>query len=213
MSVLLFAAAPTQRSRASALLDAAHDRMAGGCIEVERLHVRDLPAHEILSGDTANRAVADAIDQVRRADALVIATPVYQGSFSGLLKVFLDLLPAGGLAGKVVLPLSVGPLPGPLPAIESSLGPVLEALAARQVLPGVHASESQIHLTACGPHHIAPEVTARLDVAVARLLHAAGQADVAHGWGAPAGSGWPRQAVPPLGPLLGSRYASAFAAC
>src|SRR5256885_12419558 len=40
--------------------------------------------------------------------SVVVATPIYKASYSGVLKSFLDLLPQFGLAGKVVLPLATG---------------------------------------------------------------------------------------------------------
>lgn len=45
------------------------------------------------------RPVADAVAAVRAADALVLVTPTVNASFSGLLKSFLDVLPADALRG------------------------------------------------------------------------------------------------------------------
>src|SRR2546427_9572413 len=42
---------------------------------------------------------------VRVADVVVAASPVYRATFSGLLKVFFDLLPRNGLEGKVGVPI------------------------------------------------------------------------------------------------------------
>lgn len=51
--------------------------------------------------------VRRAIDTVMNADLLVTATPVYKGSYTGLLKLFLDLLPAGALSGIDTVPVTL----------------------------------------------------------------------------------------------------------
>jgi FMN reductase len=48
-------------------------------------------------------ALADAVRRVADADALIAVTPVYAGSYSGLFKMFLDVLEDGTLEGKPVL--------------------------------------------------------------------------------------------------------------
>jgi FMN reductase len=45
---------------------------------------------------------AGIIESVRAADGVIIASPVYRGSFTGALKNLLDLLPFEALAGKPV---------------------------------------------------------------------------------------------------------------
>jgi FMN reductase len=76
MSILLVAGSPSERSRSAALLDAVSERLRGRGPVVERLHIRDLSPQALLLGDSAHRSVSAALDQVVRARALVIATPV-----------------------------------------------------------------------------------------------------------------------------------------
>ena len=49
-------------------------------------------------------AVENAVAAVREATAVVVASPTYKASYTGLLKLFLDQIPTGGLAGVVGLP-------------------------------------------------------------------------------------------------------------
>jgi FMN reductase len=49
-------------------------------------------------------ATAAAVSAIREADVLVVATPTYKGSYTGVLKVLLDQLPADALAGKRSVP-------------------------------------------------------------------------------------------------------------
>lgn len=173
MSILLVAGSPSERSRSAALLDAVAQRLRGQGPAIERLQIRDLSPQALLLADTAHRSVAVALDQVQRARALVIATPVYKAAYSGVLKVFLDLLPQTALKHKVVLPLATGGSPHHMLALDYALRPVLQSLSARHILPGVYATDAQVSLLPEGAHHLGEDLGARLDEAVGALLHEA----------------------------------------
>jgi FMN reductase len=170
MSVLLIAGSPSERSRSAALLDSVSQRLLLRGATIERLHIRDLSPQSLLLGDTAHRTIAAAIDQVARARAIVVATPVYKAAYSGVLKVFLDLLPQTALKNKTVLPMATGGSPNHMLALDYALRPVLQSLLARHILPGVYATDSQVTLMPEGAHHIGAEISARLDEAVATLF-------------------------------------------
>jgi len=173
MSILLIAGSPSERSRSAALLDSVSRRLLDKGATIERLHIRDLSPQALLLADTAHRTIAAAIDQVARARAIVVATPVYKAAYSGVLKVFLDLLPQTALKNKAVLPLATGGSPNHMLALDYALRPVLQSLAARHILPGVYATDSQVTLTPEGAHHIGADIAQRLDEAV-EALHADG---------------------------------------
>jgi len=170
MSVLLIAGSPSDRSRSAALLDSVSQRLLLRGVTVERLHIRDLSPQSLLLADTTHRTIAAAIDQVARARAIVVATPVFKAAYSGVLKVFLDLLPQTALKNKTVLPLATGGSPHHMLALDYALRPVLQSLSARHILPGVYATDSQVTLMPEGAHHIGIEISGRLDEAVATLV-------------------------------------------
>lgn len=165
MSVLLIAASPTQPSRSAALLDAAGQRLQARGARVERLQLRDLDPRALLLADTKHPDIAAAVAQV-----VVVATPVYKAAYSGLLKVFLDLLAQSALQGKTVLPLATGGSPHHMLALDYALRPVLQSLAARHILPGIYASDAQITSTAQGAYTVGTDIAARLDDAVHTLI-------------------------------------------
>jgi FMN reductase len=170
MSILLLAGSPSERSRSAALLDAVSERIGRRGPVVERLQIRDLSPQALLLGDTANRSIQQAMNAVLRASSIVIATPVYKAAYSGVLKVFLDLLPQTALRDKVVLPLATGGSPNHMLALDYALRPVLQSLSARHILPGVYATDSQVTLLPEGGYHIGIDVAARLDEAVRTLV-------------------------------------------
>ncbi|HEV8016794.1 MAG TPA: NAD(P)H-dependent oxidoreductase [Stellaceae bacterium] len=77
-----------------------------------------------------NTAVADAIAAVRRADTLIVASPTFKATYTGLLKLFLDQFPPDGLAGITAFPLMLGAGPAHALAPDLLLKPVLVELGA-----------------------------------------------------------------------------------
>ena len=58
--------------------------------------------------DWSSAAVAEARETVRSADLVVVASPTYKGSYTGLLKLFLDRFNADELFGVTAVPLMLG---------------------------------------------------------------------------------------------------------
>lgn len=81
-------------------LEAARDFQAGTqCVELNladyRISFADGRPPESFNDDTAT-----IVAQVQSADAVLLFSPVYRGSFSGVLKNLLDQLPIDALRGK-----------------------------------------------------------------------------------------------------------------
>jgi FMN reductase len=89
-------------------------------------------------------AIEDATDQVLSADLLLVASPAFKGTYSGLLKVFLDRLPYKGLEDTTALPLLVMDSPLHVPAVDVHLRPLLVELGAEVPAPGLAVLESEI---------------------------------------------------------------------
>lgn len=135
-SILSISASPQPVSSTYSLVTHVNRRLTAAGHSVRTLPIRTLPATPLLVGDVTHPALIEAIAAVRDADALVVATPVYQSSYSGLLKVFLDLLPQFALRGKTVLPLATGGSPAHVLAVDYALRPLLSSLGAAHVTPG-----------------------------------------------------------------------------
>ncbi len=166
MTVLLIAGSPSATSRSSALLESVGDRLQRRGARIERLWVRELPAEALLHAEASHPAIERAIARVAHARVVVVATPVYKAAYSGVLKVFLDLLSQNALKGKTVLPLATGGSPHHMLALDYALRPVLQALQARHILPGVYATDSQITLMPEGAFHVHNNLAERLHEAV-----------------------------------------------
>ncbi len=170
MSTLLIAGSPSERSRSAALLDAVAQRLTVRGALVDRIHIRDLSPQALLLADAHHRSISQAVAQVAQARVLVVSTPVYKAAYSGVLKVFLDLLPQTALQGKTVLPLATGGSPHHMLALDYALRPVLQSLGAKHILPGIYATDAQVTVTPEGAYAVGRDIATRLDDAVNVLV-------------------------------------------
>ena len=94
------------------------------------LHVLDLATLGPALLDWKDPVVTEHVERAVSSDLLVVACPTYKGSFTGLLKLFLDLVPHRGLEGTVAVPVMLGAAPVHTMAVETALRPVLVELGA-----------------------------------------------------------------------------------
>ncbi|MFF6883438.1 NADPH-dependent FMN reductase [Streptomyces sp. NPDC012421] len=142
--LLAITGSPSAHSRTDVVADHVLRRLSHDGFETAHLAVRELPAAELLSARRGEPDIRRALDAVAEADGIVIATPVYKASYTGLLKAFLDLLPQDGLTGKTVLPLVTGGSLAHVLTIDYALRPVLAALGARHVTAGRFVLDSSV---------------------------------------------------------------------
>ncbi|POX62044.1 oxidoreductase [Streptomyces sp. Ru62] len=111
-------------------------------VDVEVVELRDLAveiAHNFTNG-FAGKALAAAQDAVTRADGLIVVTPVFSASYSGLFKSFFDVLDKDALAGKPVLIGATGGTGRHSLVLEHALRPLFAYLRAVVVPTGVYAA-------------------------------------------------------------------------
>jgi FMN reductase len=94
--------------------------------------------------DPTSRTMTDAKRTVLGADdLLVVATPTYKGTYTGILKVFLDQFAAGELAGRPTVAMMLGAGMQHALAPELSLRPVLVEIGASCPWPGLFLLDSE----------------------------------------------------------------------
>ncbi|MGO9857723.1 MAG: NADPH-dependent FMN reductase [Acidimicrobiales bacterium] len=94
--------------------------------------------------DWSSPAVKDAVTAVRGCALVVMASPTYKASYTGLLKSYLDWFGTTDLSGVTVVPLMVGAGPQHALAVEVHLRPVLVELGATLPTRGLYVLESQL---------------------------------------------------------------------
>lgn len=130
---------PRPGSRTSVLAIAVGRALAGGSSPVV-IEAGELGAGLLTPGDEATAAAAG---QLRAAEVLVIATPTYKGSYTGVLKVLLDQLPAQALAGRRAVPVVTAGVAPQAAAAEALLRQLLTELGA-DVAPGLPVVEADL---------------------------------------------------------------------
>ena len=114
----------------------------GEPVEVEvvelREHAVDL-ANQLVTGFPSAR-LTDVLDRVTSADAVVAVSPVFNASYSGLFKMFVDALPVGSLDGVPVLLGATGGSARHSLVLEHALRPLFAYLRATTTSTGVFAA-------------------------------------------------------------------------
>src|SRR5690606_5813459 len=73
----------------------------------ETIQIHQLPAEDLITANYASETIAEEIVKVGEADIVFFLTPIYKGSYTGILKTFIDLLPQKGLENKIVVPVAI----------------------------------------------------------------------------------------------------------
>lgn len=133
---------PAAASKSRALVEYALGRLGARGAGTELIDLASLPADGLL-GRAASPAVAAAIQAVAGAQIVVAGTPVYRATYSGLLKLFFDLLPQDGLVAKIGVPIVTGHDAGHSLAVDHGLRPLFASLGATAVASGVYGTSAQ----------------------------------------------------------------------
>ncbi|SNS27703.1 NADPH-dependent FMN reductase [Actinoplanes regularis] len=149
---------PRAGSRTSALAIAVGEAIAArlGSPAPTVIEVGALGAGLLTDGDAGTAAAVAALAE---ASLLVVATPTYKGSYTGVLKVLLDRLPNQGLAGKQAVPVVTAGIAPQAAAAEALLRQLLVELGAAVVRPGLPVVEADLPETA----EIAQKYAAAID--------------------------------------------------
>jgi len=151
---------PRTQSRTLALAEEVASAAAGaaGLDGADRLTVdlADLGPHLF---DWSSSRVKEAHDGISSCSLVVVASPTYKASYTGLLKSFLDWFSTTDLEGVTVVPVMTGGSAHHALAVEVHLRPVLVELSATVPCRGLYVTEGEL---------------AQADVAISTWLRAAG---------------------------------------
>jgi FMN reductase len=86
--------------------------------------------------------VVEAKEIVKSAELLVVASPTYKATYTGLLKLFLDQFGAGELDQALTFPVMLGGSPAHSLAPELTLRPVLVEIGASVPAPSLYLLDS-----------------------------------------------------------------------
>lgn len=140
-------------------------RARGDAAEITTVELRELAhplADHLVTGFPTGK-LAEAIEVVRTADALIVVTPVFSASYSGLFKTFFDVIEPNLLRGKpVLLGATAGTARHSL-VLEHALRPLFSYLKAITVPTAVFAATEDFGGTGSS------ELSSRIAVAAGEL--------------------------------------------
>jgi FMN reductase len=132
----------------------------GSEVDVEVVELRD-HAHELtnnlLTGFPAEN-LRKAIGRVVEADGLIAVSPIFNASYSGLFKLFFDVLETGSLAGKPVLIAATGGTARHSLALEHAMRPMFAYLRSVVVPTAVYAASEDWGTGGAGHRALAERV-------------------------------------------------------
>ena len=147
-------------------LEAAGETVETTVIEL-REHARDLTDH-LLTG-FPSPALKSTIDLVLAADGVIAVSPIFSASYSGLFKLFWDVVERDGLAGRPVLLGATGGTARHTLAIDHSMRPLFAYLDAAVVPTAVYAASEDWGGPGDDAH---PALADRIDRAAAQFADA-----------------------------------------
>ena len=105
--------------------------------------VIDLADHaaELFVADSPT--IDELLNAVANSDVVVVASPTYKATFTGILKAFLDRYPNDGLARTICIPVMTGAAPIHALAPEVHLRPLLVELGTSTPTRGLYVTEEQ----------------------------------------------------------------------
>jgi FMN reductase len=130
---------PKPRSRTYQAAHLVAERLAGQPADFG-IDLTDLGADLL---DWADPGVAELVGAVQAADLVVVASPTYKGSYTGLLKLFLDRFGAGSMTGTAV-PVMLGGHWRHALAAELLLKPILVEIGATCPTAGLFLLDSEL---------------------------------------------------------------------
>jgi len=160
--ISIIVGAPNDKSRLNGILDYATSLLSRRNISYEIIKIHALPAKDLITANFNSNEIKKANKIVEHSLGVLVLTPVYKASYSGILKTYLDLLPQKGLENKAVLPLVIGGSFGHLLTIEYALNPVLSSLGATHIVKGVYIIDQHIERTNDQTFFIQEETKQRL---------------------------------------------------
>ena len=145
LEVLGIAGSVRQPSRTAILVGAVVDAIASRFDttgEVVELGDRGTSFFDALSRDTIRGRALEIVEAIEDADVLVVGTPVYRASYTGLFKHVFDLVHHEALVGKTVVLTATGGSPLHGLVMEHQLRPLFGFFRAHTVPSAVYATEA-----------------------------------------------------------------------
>ena len=141
LSAVGISGSPSARSKSRTLLERTLAALAERDASTTLIDLASLPADSLL-GRRRSPEVDAALAAVTESSIVVASTPVYRAAYSGLLKVFFDLLQVNALVGKTGIAIATGGSPAHELVIDHGLRPLFASVGAVTIATGIYGTDS-----------------------------------------------------------------------
>lgn len=148
--IVVISGSPSSTSRSERILYYLGELAEQQGFSVKHISVKDVDAEDLLFGNFQSPDIKWIASELERAKGVIVGSPVYKASYSGVLKALFDILPQDILQDTHVLPVMTGGSPSHLLAMEYALKPLLSTLKGKN-LKGLYYIDSQLNKTSVNP--------------------------------------------------------------
>jgi FMN reductase len=144
--VVLIAGSPQHPSRSTGVLHALAGELRAAGIRTRAFGLGDFEPADLVFARSTAPAILEYVAAVQSASAIAFATPVYKATYSGGLKLLLDLIPPDALRGKSALGIATARLARHFPGVQRAFEEVQRFFEVGLALPPVLLLDEQVRL-------------------------------------------------------------------
>jgi FMN reductase len=172
--VVLIAGSPQPDSRSSRVLASLNERLVSAGIHSKTYALGDFDASDLVFARTNAPVVQAYLADIQSAAAVLFSTPVYKATYSGGLKLLLDLIPPEALRGRTVLAVATARVGRHFAGVQRAFEELYRFFDVGLAIPSVLLLDEQARLE---PPRVILDgnAEAALDKAATALLHALAQ--------------------------------------
>jgi FMN reductase len=142
VKIVVLVGNPKPQSRTLRIAETMTEKLLGAGID--EMTVIDLAVHSSHIFEWPSPVMAQLNQAVVDCDLLIVASPTYKATYTGLLKGFLDRYPANGLSGVIAIPMMTGGDLTHSMGVDVNLRPLLIELGASLPTKGLYFVASQM---------------------------------------------------------------------
>jgi FMN reductase len=144
--VLFISGSPQPSSRSTRVAQAVAEKLDTADIRVRRFGLSDFESSDLLYTRSESRAARHYLDAVAGASAVVFSSPVYKATFSGGLKLLIDLIPPDALRNKTVLAVASSRIGRHFQSVQRAFDDLYRFFDVGFVIPPVFVLDEQVRL-------------------------------------------------------------------
>lgn len=144
--VVFISGSPQPNSRSTRVAQSIAERLDTADLRVRRYALSDFESSDLVYARADGRVTQHYVQTVKSAAALVLSTPVYKATYSGGLKLLLDIIPPDALRGKTVLAVASARIGRHFQSVQRAFDDLYRFFDVGFVIPPVFVLDEQVQV-------------------------------------------------------------------